>query len=320
MVPEDASLRVLHDQLGLVPAIHGYFTALGILLVVAKIPAIKNGDEEDCERAAATDAGEQLNLLMASHKDQQNISFADLWQSLKTVASNSITSNLTEPSDVNLILPPLHHYAATTIKISYFRDTVSPGTRASRLRNLRIGLAGNLNCKDDIYQDGTNKIHRLKTLAPEARSSAGPGFENAKVVLFIYRLIDDGLRSMNLHQDAWPDLYSQVKTLALTQNLITIRVPHGVPPQLKERDDLDIFDVTNATEMRLKDKRYAAFFWSQVRAMGEIFGVVGSRTGGLGIAALFGLACFERDEPLLEELASSEQGREGRHWKKHLER
>lgn len=76
-------------------------------------------------------------------------------------------------------------------------------------------------------------------------------------------------------------------------------------------DDLDLFDEKNADEDEdsLKDKRYTPTFWSQVYELPEVFGVVGSRTGALDIAAFVGLNCFEWDEPLLHEIHGIEPGK-----------
>jgi hypothetical protein len=298
-VPENAGPRVLDERFGLVPVMYNYFKNLNLPVIVAKIPIIQDGDEEDCERAAAKICGEQLQLLMTSQIDQREVGFSDLWLSLETL---ELKWNAQEPIDLaeaSIILPPLHHYAATTIVTGYFNDKISSKANTSYANTLQGGLSGHLSIGDGIYQDATDKIGKLKTLIAKARTSAGPGFEAAKILLFVYRHSHDGPQSMNPRQNTCPGLLSQVRSLAQSQDLLTIRIPHGSPPNLLEDGDLDIFDVADPTQSRMKDKRYAPSFWTQVSQMPDIFGAVGGRTGSLDIAAFCGVRCFEWDEPLL---------------------
>jgi hypothetical protein len=130
-------------------------------------------------------------------------------------------------------------------------------------------------------------------------------------VLFIYRLVDRSQHNMNPHHDAGPGLFDQVRQAALRCGLVTIRAPHGVPAELMQDGDLDLFDVRAGRDDAVKDKRFAACFWARVCDTNDVFGAVGSRTGSLDIATFVGLNCLEWHEPLLQEMLGKEDDETG---------
>jgi len=307
-VPEDASQSILEPGVGRVPAMYEYLTNLGLPCVVAKLPAAGPVDEEDCEQAAAMIGADQLDQLLTNQVNQRFPCFHTLWQSLSPVQLVSSTTKGVVGGSRNHLLPPVHHYAATTVLASYFREDMPLHVRKARGDLLRNGLPGNLSRDDPIFLEVMQKVQQLRSLICRARSSAGSSLEQARVVLFIYRLVGRSQRNMNPHQDASRDIFDQVRQAALRRGLVTIRVPHGVPAGEIQDDDLDLFDVRGGPDGVIKDKRFVACFWAQVCDMPEVFGAVGSRTGSLDIAAFVGLNCLEWDEPLLLEIEGKEYG------------
>lgn len=292
-LPQDARPELLSRH---VAAMYHYLTNVGLTCVVAKLPPAGVVDDGHCERAAATISPEQMGEIFAARGEHgETGAFQVVWDSLSPV-------RLLQPGPTatagKYILPPIHHYAATSIMMTFFKRGAADHDVHSYLRRT---MTGDLPPKSPIHLDAQSKVQQLRELISRKRKDVGPGFEHARAVLFIYRNIE-GARGpsnqfvMNPHQNASHDLFDQVRQAALRHGLITVRLPHGLPSELINENDLDLFDGL------LRDKRFTASFWAQVYDMPEVYGSVGGRTGSLDIAAILGVNCFEWDEPLLHEV------------------
>ncbi|KAM7216726.1 hypothetical protein V8F06_007836 [Rhypophila decipiens] len=313
-LPEDTRQEVIN---GRVSAMYNYLKNLGIICVVAKLPAAgPSADDAHCECAAARISHQQMDDLVVDLFEigaptivySGSAPFQAKWTSLRTV--QLLDSAISSDGGYH-ILPPVHHYAATPILAAYFSQSLTE--THSYLRRTMSG-------KDvTLHQDAEQKVQALRELISKKRRDAGAGFENARAILFIYRAIDGSGDShefvMNPHQNTSRDLFYQVRKAAYDHGLVTIRVPHGLSADsMSPTDDLDLFGVM-AGSTHIKDKRFTASFWEQVYDhVPEVFGACGGRTGSLDIAAFMGVNCFEWDEPLLHEM------QRGRLSEEHLEK
>ncbi|KAK0747163.1 hypothetical protein B0T18DRAFT_489527, partial [Schizothecium vesticola] len=258
-LPEDARRGIAN---GHVSAMYEYLTHLGLSCVVAKLPeAGPSADDEHCERIAAMMGPEEMGELLASQNDTRaGENFQNLWASLSPL---ELPRRLATTTDPRYILPPVHHYAATSILAIYFQRDLA-GTHVY----LRQTMTGDLPTESPTYQEAHHKVQKLRELVAKKRHDAGPGYEHARAILFIYRSIDQSPSRgnefiMNPHQNASHDLFDQVQHAALQHGFVTVRVPHGLPAYRFLEDDLDLFDVKSLPDGPLKHKNFTAMFWAQ---------------------------------------------------------
>ncbi|RFU74657.1 hypothetical protein TARUN_7569 [Trichoderma arundinaceum] len=137
----------------LVPTTYEYFTNLDLRCIVAKLPSSGLVDDEYCEQAAARVPLEQLQNLLDSQEALPSKSFHALWPCLDPVrlmTSPTDTSGLGTPS---YVLPPIHHYTATTVVANCLRKDAIAGNVEIQKAFLRNALSGGISLDDPIYLD-----------------------------------------------------------------------------------------------------------------------------------------------------------------------
>lgn len=132
-------------------------------------------DDGDCEHAVTKLGAKTLNKLVETQSANKVALFLSVWDSLDPIDWTS--ASVAEGVTPNLyILPPVHHYAATTIVASYFKPDLDHKVLGNRRQFLRIALQGNAPSDGVIWKDAARKVDELRVLISNARSSAGSAF------------------------------------------------------------------------------------------------------------------------------------------------
>ncbi len=149
-----------------------------------------------------------------------------------------------------------------------------------------------------IDDEVDRKCADLISLVKKKRLTQAPRYAEARVLLYNWRgpSTYSGHASLDSH-------YSQIEEQARSHGLLVIRVAAGVAPTEILDTDLDLFDARVSNT--IKGKRFTPRFWSRVRRMPEIFGLIGGRSGSVDVAAFVGMNCFEWDEPVFNVAAEA---------------